>query len=123
MGKINFIERFIPNYDLIVKPINKLPGNDQYLGWTPKAQRAFANIKLIIVSSLILASPNFGSHFILYSFASKYTMVVVLTQHNQKGEELPISFMSKEMHDYDLRYSPLEKKAFSLVKVVAHFRP
>lgn len=36
---------------------------------------------------------------------------------------MPISFMSKELHDYELRYSPLEKKAFELVKVVAHPTP
>jgi hypothetical protein len=46
----------------------------------------------------------------------------VLTQRNAKGEELPISFMSKTLHDYELRYSELEKKAMSLVKVVAHFQ-
>ena len=47
----------------------------------------------------------------------------MLTQKNQKGEELPISFMSKELHDYELRYSPLEKQVFALVRVVSYFRP
>jgi hypothetical protein len=35
---------------------------------------------------------------------------------------LSISFMSKTLHDYELRYSELEKEALSLVKTVAHFR-
>lgn len=39
-----------------------------------------------------------------------------------KGEEIPISFMRKELHDYELRYSLLEKQPFALVRVVAYFR-
>ena len=49
-------------------------------------------------------------------------MVEILTQKNQKGVELPISFMNRDSCDYELRYSPLEKKAFALVKVVGYFR-
>jgi hypothetical protein len=49
-------------------------------------------------------------------------MAYVLTQRNSKGEELPISFMSKTLHDYELRYLELEKKAMSLIKAVAHFQ-
>ena len=47
----------------------------------------------------------------------------MLTQNNFKGEELPISFMSKKLHDYELWYSSLEKKALSLVKDISYFRP
>lgn len=31
--------------------------------------------------------------------------------------------MSKELYDYGLRYSPLEKKYFILVRAVSHFIP
>jgi len=30
--------------------------------------------------------------------------------------------MSKMLHDYELKYSDIEKQVFSLVKVVTHFR-
>jgi hypothetical protein len=30
--------------------------------------------------------------------------------------------MSKTLHDYELKYSEIEKQALSLVKAVAHFR-
>jgi hypothetical protein len=61
-------------------------------------------------------------HFILYSFDSEETIVAILTQNNLKGEELPIYFMRKTLHDYELKYSTIEKQAFSLVKEIAHFR-
>ena len=70
-----------------------------------------------------MASPNFNNHFIIYSFSFEDTIASILTQKNQKGEDLPISFMIKEIHDYELRYSLLEKQAFALVRGVSHFRP
>jgi hypothetical protein len=30
--------------------------------------------------------------------------------------------MSKTMHDYEMKYSNIEKKALSLVKAIAHFK-
>lgn len=30
--------------------------------------------------------------------------------------------MSKDLNDYELRYSPLEKQVFTLVRVISHFR-
>lgn len=46
----------------------------------------------------------------------------VLTQKNSNEEELPISFMRKNLHDYDLRYSELKKQDLALIKVAAHFQ-
>jgi hypothetical protein len=39
-----------------------------------------------------------------------------------KGGGLPIAFMRKTLHDYELKYSKIEKQAYSLVKAIAHFR-
>jgi hypothetical protein len=69
-----------------------------------------------------LISPDFNKDFIIYSFSLEETIASILTQINLKGEELPISFMRKTFHDYELKYSDIEKQALSLVKEVAHFR-
>jgi hypothetical protein len=82
----------------------------------------FKNIKGAITIALFLISPNFQRDFIIYSFATDTVVVSVLTHKNIKGEELPISFMGKTLHDYELRYPKLEKKALDLVKAVAHFQ-
>jgi hypothetical protein len=58
----------------------------------------------------------------IYYFASDETIASILTQINLKGKELPISFMSKNLHDYELKYLEIEKQALSLFKSMAHFR-
>ena len=69
----------------------------------------------------MLVSHDFRKHFIIHSFASEDTIASVLIQKNQDGNELPISFMSKEVHYYELRYSSLLKQAYTLVKADGHF--
>lgn len=120
-GKINFVCRFILDYASTVKPITKFLRKDKDFKWTFEAQRAFTNIKATIISSLVLVSPNFDNIFIMYSFSSKDTITVMLTEKNSKGEEFPISFMRKELHDYELRCSHLGKQYFALIRVVSHF--
>jgi hypothetical protein len=121
-GKINFVRRFVPDYATIVKPINLLLKKDQRFEWTQDIQNSFNNIKHAITTTPVLISPDFDRDFIIYSFSTEGTMASVLTQKNLRGEEIPISFMSKTLHDYELKYSEIEKHALSLVKVVAHFR-
>jgi hypothetical protein len=108
-GKINFERRFVPNYASIVKLINLLLKKDQRFEWTMDTQEDFNNIKKEITTTPILISPYFQRDFIIYSFSIEMVVASVLTQRNTKGEELPISFMIKNLHDYELRYSELEK--------------
>jgi len=116
------VTRFVPNYATIVKTINLLLKKDQRFEWTENIQRDFNNIKHAISTAPVLISLNFNKYFIIYSFASEETIASILTQRNSKGEELTISFMSKTIHDYELKYSDIEKHTLSLVKAVAHFR-
>jgi hypothetical protein len=85
-------------------------------------QEDFNNIKREITTNIVLSSPYFQRYFIIYSFSTKTIVSSVLTQKNTKGVEIPINFMRKSLHDYELRYSELEKQPLALVKVMEHFQ-
>jgi hypothetical protein len=106
---------------MIVKPINKLLKKNTKFEWTSDIQKDFIEIKNAITINLVLISLDFEKGFILYSFTSEETISSILTQKNDKVEELPIAFLSKTLHDYELKYSMIEKQALSLVKEIAHF--
>jgi hypothetical protein len=116
------VQRFVPDYASIVKPINLLLKKEQRFEWKVDTQDVFNNTKGLITTSPVLINLDFQRDFIIYSFATKKVVASVLTQKNRKGEEIPISFMRKTLHDYELRYSELEKQALALVKEVAHFQ-
>ena len=120
-GKINCVQRFVPDYASIVKPINLLLKKEQRFEWTINTQEYFNNIKREITTAPILIISDFQRDFIIYYLATEIIVASVLTQRNTKGEEIPIIYMRKTFHDYELRYSELEKKSLSLVKEVAHF--
>ena len=55
---------------------------------------AFDKIKEAIAEAPTLKIPHFDNEFILYTFSSDHSIVVVLIQKNEEGEVFPVSFMS-----------------------------
>jgi hypothetical protein len=69
----------------------------------------------------MLASPNFAKDFILFSFSSKHTIVVVLLQKDEQNFESPIAYYSITLRESPLRYGIMEKQAYALVKALKEF--
>lgn len=70
----------------------------------------------------MLVSPNYSKDFMIFSFASEYTIVGVLLQKNKDGHEQPIAFMSRALQNSKLKYNTMEKQAYALVKSLKHFK-
>lgn len=90
-------------------------------GQSSEGKVAFEDIKRAITKNLILAFPDYRKDFIIYCYAIESTLAVVLTQENAEGHELPIEFMSYILKSHKMKYTMMEKHAFSLVKVVKQF--
>jgi len=99
------MRRFIPNFVDIVKPINKLLKKETFFKWDDCTVKYFEYIKEAIMVALVLIIPYFTKYFVIFSFTSKDTIVGVLFQKNEKGDEKPISFMRKVLGDADLNYT------------------
>jgi len=98
--KINFVWIFVPIYSSIVKPINKLLNKDHGFEWKSEIQKAFTEVKQSITTTHVLVSLDFDKDFILYCFSLEKIVASIITQKNQKQEELPIVFMIKTLHAY-----------------------
>ena len=94
LGKIKFVRRFISNFMEIVKPLQDMIKKDFNFKWTKERREAFDKIKEAIVEDPTLWSLNFDNEFILYIFSSDHSIVAMLTQKNEEGEEFLVSFMS-----------------------------
>jgi hypothetical protein len=57
----------------------------------------------------ILIIPDYSKEFLIFSFASHDTLVVVLLQKNTDGMEQPISFFSRALRDVEVKYDIMEK--------------
>ena len=83
----------------------------------------FSKIKTSIAHAPSLKSLNFKKDFNLYTFASDDSLVAMLTQKEDGGDEYPISFMSIGLQGAELNYPAAEKQAYAVFKVVKQFRP
>lgn len=89
--------------------------------WSDEAKRAFDEIKVSIANAPVLAHPNYQKDFIIHFYASEHTISIILLQNDTEDAEVPISFMSVLLKNHELKYSLIEKHAFSVVKEVKHF--
>lgn len=98
LGKINFLCKFIFDYAQIFKPIQEMVKKDSIYGWDKGVKDAFSYIKQAITKSHALYSPDFSKDFLLYTFSSNTSLVVVLTQKDGSHNNLRlISFMSASL--------------------------
>ena len=51
------------------------------------AKKSFKDIKQAISEAPVLISPDFEKDFLVFSYASEHTIVGVLLQNNDRGEE------------------------------------
>jgi hypothetical protein len=122
LGKINFLRRFISNFAELVKHIIATLRNGNEVKWTTEPKEYFVQIKKALTEAPVLISPDYSKDFLVFSFSSFDTVVVVLLQKNEEGREQPISFFSKALRDAKIRYEIMEKHAYALVKSLKDFR-
>ena len=94
MGTINFVWRFVLDFDQTVKHLQKMVKQSVQFKWNDSEKDAFNKIKASIAYAPSLKSPNFEKDFILYIFASNDSLAAVLTKKEEGGDEYPILFMS-----------------------------
>jgi hypothetical protein len=70
----------------------------------------------------VLVSLDYSKEFLIFSFASEYTTVVVFLHKNDEGFEQHISFFSKILRDAKLKYDILEKHTYAIVNALKDFR-
>jgi ribonuclease HI len=122
LGKINFVRRFVPNFAELVKHITCMLKKGAEVKWTDSAKNSFQDIKKAIIESPILISPDYSKTFYIFSFASYDTVAAVLLQKDEEDFDHPVAFFSRTLRDAELRYDPIDKQAYALIKALKAFR-
>jgi hypothetical protein len=60
---------------------------DKEVKWMTEAKSYFERIKKMIGEAPVLAIPNYMKEFLIFSFASEHTIIVVLLHKNIEGFE------------------------------------
>lgn len=122
IGRINFIKWFIPNIATLMQPLSAILKKNIPFQWTKEGKNNFEENKEPIAEAPTLINPNFKKDFILYAFGSDDIISAVLCQQNDEGLEQPIAFCSRILHDYETRYSFVEKHVLAVIRNLKKFR-
>ena len=118
MGIINFVRRFVPDFVVMVKPINNLLKQDRSFSWTHDIENTSVRINKEISFALVLAKPDFEKYFIIYTNAIEEAVYVILLQCDDQNNEKHVAYMSHSLSDDEIKYSYIDKHDFSLIKAI-----
>ena len=85
-------------------------------------QKAFKLIKEYFLHPPILVPPRHGKPLLLYLSNIENTVRSMLAQEDDDKNERAAYYLSKRFHNYETRYTPIEKSCFALVWIVQKLR-
>ncbi|XP_074366739.1 uncharacterized protein LOC141707460 [Apium graveolens] len=122
-GRIAALNRFVSKSSDRCKEFFKaikLDGKD--FVWTPECEDAFKRIKEQLRNPPMLSKPLDGESLILYLTVSEYSISAVLVRE-EDGQQSPVYYVSKRLHDAETRYTSIEKLVYALILASRKLRP
>ena len=122
LGLANYYRRFVKDFALISEPLQRLTEKNAPFEWTIGCQNAFDELCKRLVSSPVLAYPDYEQRFVLDTDASDVGIGAVLSQVSDCGSERVIAYASRSLTRPELRYCVTRKELLAVVEFVHHFR-
>ncbi|CAA0829416.1 Unknown protein, partial [Striga hermonthica] len=121
-GRLAALNRFISKSTDRCKPFFEAIKKGKRFEWTEECQKALESIKETLVSPPTLQKPKPEEMLFLYLGVSESAISAVLIREEGLMQS-PIYYVSKALHDAELRYPPMEKLTFALVMAARKLRP
>ncbi|CAL1413287.1 unnamed protein product [Linum trigynum] len=123
-GKLAALNRFIPrSADRCAPLFNSLKKKSKFK-WTEACEKAFEEMKTLLVNPPILVAPQEGERLFLYIAISDVAISAVLVRrHSETLADQPVYYISKTLLPTERRYPIIEKAALALVTAAQKLRP
>ena len=122
LGLASYYRRFVYNFSMKAAPLFNLLHKDTKFIWSKTQQKAFEELKNNLVSTPILAFPNFNKPFKVITDASNTGIGAVLAQDNEEHENV-IAYASRILSPAERNYATIERECLAIVWGIAQFRP
>ncbi|KAI2645271.1 Retrovirus-related Pol polyprotein [Labeo rohita] len=89
LGMVGYYRGFCSNFSTVVSPLTDLLKSSVKFDWSENCQRAFENVKLLLMTAPVLAAPRLDMPFKLQVDASQVGAGAVLLQTGEDGLDYP----------------------------------
>ena len=113
-GMAAALNRFIFRSADRCKPFFLLINKWKNFEWTEECAKAFQQLKDYLVRPPIMSSPELDEVLFAYIAVAPYAVSLVLIRVDN-GIQRPVYFVSKSLHEAEVRYLPLEKAILTIV--------
>ncbi|RLU19986.1 hypothetical protein DMN91_008545 [Ooceraea biroi] len=122
LGLVTYYGKFVQNFHRLKAPLEALLKKDVPFAWTSKRQRAFEDIKRVLLGPLLLTHYDPKQTLIVAADASSVGIGGALLQRAPDGKVKAVFHMSKALTETQQKYSQIEKEALALITAVERFR-
>ncbi|RDY09961.1 Retrovirus-related Pol polyprotein, partial [Mucuna pruriens] len=119
LGHARFYRRFIKNFNKIALPLSKLLQKDVDFIFYQPCIEAFQELKIQLISALILQAPNWEYSFELMCDASNSALEAILGQ--RVGSHV-ITYVSRTIDSTHLNYTTTKKELLAIIFALDKFR-
>ncbi len=133
LGLASYYRRFIKNFaeiahslieltktkkDKTNKKVNKKNKTEEDKNntwkWGDAEQKSFETLRECLITPTIVALPDFDGEFIIFTDASNYGIISVLSQM-QDDKEVVIAYSSRHLNSAERNYSAIEREALAII--------
>ena len=122
VGMAGYYRKYIANFSEIARPLTNLTRKNARFSWGEEEQNAFDLLREYLTKAPILAYPDIGLPYKLYTDASQYSVGAILTQDFPEGERV-IQFVSHQLSDSQKKWSTIERETYSIIFAIGKLRP
>lgn len=110
LGVINYVSKFIPNFQNLFSPLRSLLKKDVNFIWLEQHERVFNELKKILTEKPVLQFFDEKLPVVLSVDSSKDGLGAVLLQNG-----LPVAYASKALSECQQRYAQIEKELLAIL--------
>jgi hypothetical protein len=117
LGLAGYYRRFIPIFSSIAKPLTRLLEKGVLFVWSSDCEASYQTLKSKLVDALILALPESGKHFTVYTDASRIGLGCVLMQEGRV-----IAYGSRQLRKHEGNYPTHDLELAAVVFALKSWR-
>ncbi|WZZ36163.1 hypothetical protein YC2023_019564 [Brassica napus] len=110
LGLAGYYRKFVKDFSSIAKPLTKLTGKGVPFLWVEETEKAFKKLKETLTTALVLALPEQGKPYTVYTDASRVGLGCVLMQDGRV-----IAYASRQLRKHEDNYSTHDLELVAVV--------